>query len=48
MFTKRSVCLREYSGKNTNLTIDQEEIYVGYRAVIATMTAERGILHIRI
>ena len=48
MFTKRSVCLLEYSHKNTNLTVDQEEVYIGYRAAIATMTAERGILHVRI
>ena len=47
-FTKRSVALREWSGKNSNLTIDQEEIYVGYRSVIATMTEEGGILHTRI
>ena len=48
MFTKRSVTLKEYSRKNSNLTIDQEEIYVGYRAVIASMTEQQGILHIRI
>jgi len=48
MFTKRSITLREYSRKNTNLTIDQEEIYVGYRACIASMTEQQGMLHIRI
>ena len=48
MFTKRSVTLREWSRKNTNLTIDQEEIYVGYRAAIASMTEKQGMQHISI
>ena len=47
-FTKSSVTLREWSARNSNLAIDQEEIYVGYRSVIATMSEEGGIIHIRI
>ena len=47
-FTKRSVTLREWSGKNSNLTIDQEEIYVGYRSVIAAMSEEDGMMHLQI
>ena len=47
-FTKRSVALREWSGKNSNLTIDQEEIYVGYRSVIAAMSEEDGMMHLQI
>ena len=43
-FTKRSVSLREWSAKNSNLTIDQQEIYVGYRSVIASMSEEDGII----
>jgi hypothetical protein len=39
-FTKRSVTLREWSQKNTNLTIDQEEIYCGYRVAVASMTEQ--------
>ena len=42
-FTKRSLKLREWSGKNSNLTVDQKEVYVGYRSVIASMTEEKGI-----
>ena len=42
-FTKRSLKLREWSGKNTNLTVDQKEVYIGYRSVIASMTEEKGI-----
>ena len=38
--------LREWSGKNTNLTVDQEDIYVGYRAAIAAMSAERGMEYV--
>ena len=43
-FTKRSIKLREWSTKNTNLTVDQEDVYVSYRAVLASMTEENGIL----
>ena len=42
-FTKRSLKLREWSGKNSNLAVDQKEVYVGYRSVIASMTEEKGI-----
>ena len=37
-FTKRSLKLRDWSMKNSNLTVNQEEVYVGYRSVIAAMT----------
>lgn len=47
-FTKRSLVQREWSGKNSNLTVDQEDVYIGYRSVIATMTEEEGIKHVRI
>ncbi len=43
LFTKRALKLREWSARNSNLSVDQEEVYVGYRSVIATMTAERGM-----
>lgn len=48
MFTKSSIQKKEYSGKNTNLTIDQTEIYSGYRKVIATITEEGGIGYFKI
>ena len=35
--------MREWSGRNSNLTIDQREIHVGYRSVIASMTEANGI-----
>ena len=47
-FTKRSLKLREWSMKNSNLTVNQEEVYVGYRSVIAAMTEENGIGLIKI
>ena len=47
-FTKRSVMQRDWSRKDSNLAIDQQEIYIGYRSVIASMTAENGIGCIRI
>ena len=47
-FTKRSLKLREWSMKNSNLTVDQEEVYVGYRSVIAAMIEVNGIGLIKI
>jgi len=43
LFTKRAVKLREWSARSTNLSVDQEELYVGYRSALASMTAEKGI-----
>ena len=42
-FTKASLQTREWSCQLSNLSVDQKEVYTGYRSVIATMTAERGI-----
>ena len=47
-FTKRSLKLREWSCKNTSLTVDQEEVYVGYRTALASMTEEKGMLLVHI
>ena len=47
-FTKRSLLTREWSSKNSNLSVDQEEVYVGYRSVIASMTEEKGIDHLQL
>ena len=47
-FTKRSLKLREWSSKNTSLTVDQEDVYVGYRTALASMTAERGICTVHV
>ena len=48
LFTKRAIKLREWSARNTNLAADQEELYVGYRAALASMTAEKGICIVHI
>jgi len=42
-FTKLSLPRREWAARNSNLSVDQREVYQGYRSVIATMTAERGV-----
>ena len=34
--------------KNSNLTVNQEEVYVGYRSVIAAMTEKNGMGLIKI
>ena len=44
-FTKLSFQSRDWSGKNMNLTVDQREIYTGYRSVIVAMTEEEGMAH---
>ena len=43
-FTKLSFQSKEWCGKNSNLTVDQKEIYTGYRSVIVAMTEESGIV----
>ena len=48
LFSKRSIKLRDWSKKNSNLTVDQEDVYVGFRSVIAGMTEEHGIGLIKI
>ena len=45
LFGKRSIVSREWSSKNSNLTVSQEEQCTGYRNVIASMTEEEGILY---
>ena len=47
-FTKKSIALREWSTRNSNLCVAQNDIYVGYRAVIASMTEERGFCFLRV
>ena len=42
-FTKRSISLREWSQKNSNLAIDQKDIMIGYRSVLASITSHEGI-----
>ena len=48
LFTKRALKQREWSAKNTNLTADQQDVYVGYRSALASMTAEKGMLLVHI
>ena len=48
LFSKRSIRLREWSNKNSNLTVNQPDLYVGFRSVIAAMTEESGIGLIKI
>ena len=48
LFTKRAIKQREWSSKNTSLTVDQEDVYVGYRAALASMTGEKGMLVVHV
>jgi len=47
-FAQSAITLREWSAKNSNLSVDQEDVYVGFRNVIAAMSEEKGIIHVRI
>ena len=47
-FAKRAITLREWSANNSNLCVDQEDVYVGFRNVIACMNEEKGIVRVRI
>ena len=44
-FTKRTLQSREWSAKNSNLAIDQEQVYQGYKSVIVTVSRESGLEH---
>jgi transposase len=47
-FTKRSVQSLDWSGKNSNITVDQRQIYTGYKSVIAAVNKDRKrcLIHI--
>ena len=42
-FTKLSILRQEYSAKKTNLGVDQEQVYQGYRSVIVSVSVEQGL-----
>ena len=43
VFSKKALKLLEYSARNTSLSVEQEDIYTGYKCVIASMTEEHGM-----
>ena len=47
-FTKKSIQSYDWSGRNQNISIDQRQIYTGYKSVIATVSLDRGkgLIHI--
>ena len=42
-FTKNSLLMRNWSKKNSNLSVDQKDIFTGYVTAIISMTEENGI-----
>ena len=42
-FTKLSLMKRDWSARNSNLTVDQVDVYQGYRSVIAAISEENGV-----
>ena len=43
IFSKLTFLSKDWSRKNTNLTVDQKQIYTGYRSVVATISEEDGL-----
>jgi hypothetical protein len=41
-FTKSSIQSFDWSGQNANITVDQRQIYIGYKSVIAAISSARG------
>ena len=42
-FTKLALPSREWSKRHSNLAVEQEDVYQGYRSVLACMTESHGI-----
>ena len=47
-FTKLSFQGKDWRGKNTNLAVDQRDIYTGYHVAIAAISEEKGVDQIMI
>ena len=47
-FTKRSLQTLEWSGKYSNLCVNQDDVYFGYKSVIAAVSVEKGVELIQI
>ena len=47
VFSKRSFLGVDWSRTNQNIHVDQQQIYQGYRATVASCSEERGIEHIQ-
>ena len=43
IFSKLTFLSKDWSKKNTNLTVDQKQIYTGYRSVVATISEENDL-----
>jgi hypothetical protein len=43
VFTKRNLNKREWSRPNSNISVDQNDVYTGYKCAIATIGSEKGL-----
>ena len=41
-FTKQSIQKLDWSGRHSNISVDQRQIYTGYKSVIASISWDRG------
>ena len=45
LFGKRSLVQRDWANKNSNLTVNQEDVCQNYRNVVAAITEDGGVYH---
>ena len=45
LFGKRSLVQRDWAKKNSNLTVNQEDVCQNYRNVVAAITEDGGVFH---
>ena len=48
VFSKRAINKREWSRPKENISVDQNDVYTGYKCAIATIGAEKGLEFLQI
>lgn len=46
MFTKKTWLDKGYSHRNTNLAVNEDDVYTSYTAVLAAVSEEKGVEHL--
>ena len=46
MFTKKAWLDKGYSHRNTNLAVNEDDVYTSYTAVLAAVSEEKGVEHL--
>ncbi len=48
VFSKRTIQSKALSLRNQYIKVDQNNLYIGYLAVIAAVSATKGVVHVRV